>query len=393
MKKGIFLVFLVVFIGLAFSPVIWAEVGVTDTEIVLGTQMDLSGPAVGFCAPLKNAMLMQVEEVNQAGGIHGRKIRLVMDDNAYDPKKAVMAMNKQITRDSIFSAVGIFGTPTALSCLPITTRKKIPALFPVSASGRFHTPFNRYSFILYASYTVQGRNIAKYWVENKKYKKIGLMYQDDEFGSEVRNGINTQLATYGLKLIAAEPYKRGATDFSSQIAKLKKADVQVVLLATVIRETVGALKEIRKIGWKVDVCTSSAAATHYVPILCMKSGFSADGTYALSSYPDSTSPDLPSAKEWAGKYKQKFGSPPQMTGYIGFDAIYFFRIAADRAGRDLTREKLIDALETFRNVPHPLGGSPITFSSKSHLGTKSYFMSQWKGMKLNQISDWISYEE
>jgi len=380
-------------LGMLLPSISAAEEGVTDTEIVLGSQQDLSGPAVAFGVAVKNGLEMRVREINEAGGIHGRKIKLIVEDHAYDPKKAVMLTNKMINLDKVFAFVAIFGTPAALAVLPTMTQKKIPALFPVSLSDQFHTPLNRYSFILYASYIVQGRNIAKYFVDTKKYTKFALMYQDDELGAEVQKGLTDQLALYNLKLVAAEPYKRGATDFSSQIANLKKADPQVVVLATVIRETVGALKEIRKLNWEVDVACTSASASHYVPILSQQSGFSADGTYILSSYPDPQATDLPSLKEWAKRYQEWFQKPPEMTCYPGYEAVHFFGVAAERAGRDLTREKLIDALETFKDVPTPLGGPPVSFSPTSHLGSKYYFMSQIKGGKFVKISDWISYEK
>ena len=105
------------------------------------------------------------------------------------------------------------------------------------------------------------------------------MYQDDEMGAIMLKGVKDQLAEFNLKLTAGESYKRGATDFSSQIAKLKKADTQLVVLATVIRETIGALKEAGKIGWKVDMSGMSPAFTKFVPLLSKKAGFSADGMY------------------------------------------------------------------------------------------------------------------
>jgi len=393
MKKGIFSVFLVVFIGLFFSPALWAEVGITDTEIILGSQQDLSGPIVAFGVTMKNGLVMRAREINEKGGIHGRQIKLLIEDNGYDPKKAVMLANKQINRDKIFSFISVLGTPTSLACFPIATRKKIPFLFPTTLSEKFHTPFNRYSFIAYASYVVQGRNIAKYFVETKKYKKIGLLYQDNDQGIEVLKGVKEQLATYDMKPSAAEPFKRGATTFSSQIAKLRKADVQVIVLAGVIREPVAALKEIHTIGWKVDLCCTSASMSHYVPILAKKSGISADGMYVMSSYPDPLTTKEPFLKAWAQRYKEWFGKPSTLTAYPGYDSVHWFGIAAERAGRNLTRENLIDALETFRNVETPLGGPPVTFTNKSHLGSKYYFMARVKGMMYERISDWISYEE
>ncbi len=391
MKKIIFFTVLALIVGLYGSNSL-AEVGVTDTEIVVGTQMDLSGPAVAFAVMVKNGMVMKAKEINDAGGIHGRKIRLVVEDNAYNPAKAVMLANKMINRDRVFCFIGVFGTPSALATLPITNRKKIPNMFAVGLSKKFSVPFNRLSFQAWGHYEIQGRNLSEYIVKVMKHKKIGLLYQDDDFGSEVLAGMKIQLAKYGLKVAAAEPYKRGATEFNTQIAKLKKADVEVIVLATIIRETVGALKEINKLNWKVDVVSTSAAFSHYVPYLAEKSGFTSDGTYFLGSYPDPRASQSPFLKKWTDEYTVMFGKPPSSPSYVGWDYIEWFAIAAERAGRNLTREKLIKAFETFDNVPSRLGGPPITFTSESHLGSKRYAMFQLKKGVFTKISGWLDID-
>lgn len=278
MKKFIFAVTLVFIAGLSFSGSLWAEVGVTDKEIVIGSIMDLSGPIVSLGVPIKNSMNMKVKEINDAGGIHGRKLRLVIGDDGYDPKKAIMAANKLITRDKVLCLVGNLGTPTVNAIAPIIKRKKVPLLFPNAFREELYNPPNRYIFVHNPSYIDQARTIATFFARDKGKKRFGLLYQDDDMGVETRTGLIDRLGKYNLKLIAAEPYKRGSTDFSSQIAKLKKADLDVLILATTPRETVGAVKEVRKIQWDVTLSTHGASASTYVPILAKKSGFSTDST-------------------------------------------------------------------------------------------------------------------
>ena len=221
------------------------------------------------------------------------------------------------------------------------------------------------------------------------------MYQDDEMGAIMKKGVEDQLATYNMKMAAAESYKRGATDFSSQIAKLKKADVQLVVLATVIRETVGALKEANKLGWKVDMCGMTPAFTKLVPGLCMRAGFSPDGFYCTSQTPMvSEDSPLKTVRDWWQRHKKMFGKDPDQPTIAGYSGIYFFSVAANRAGRDLTREKLVDALETFRNQTEPyFGSAPLTFTSTSHQGGFAVFMARVKGGKFIKISDFIDFRK
>jgi ABC-type branched-subunit amino acid transport system substrate-binding protein len=227
MKKVLIVTVLAVFIGFGLSgPAVSGEVGVTDNEIVIGSHQDLSGPIAGWGQQVKLGLEMRAREINEAGGIHGRKIRMIIEDSAYDPKKAIMVTNKMISRDKVFAFIGNMGSPTAGATKPIISRKKIPQMFPLTAASLFYDPYDRYSFAGFTPYYDQARIIVKWFKKEKNYTRFGLMFQDDEMGAIMKKGVVDELAAQGLKLTAAESYKRGATDFSSQIAKLKKADVQ-----------------------------------------------------------------------------------------------------------------------------------------------------------------------
>jgi ABC-type branched-subunit amino acid transport system substrate-binding protein len=371
MKKVLIVTVLAVFIGFGLSgPAVSGEVGVTDNEIVIGSHQDLSGPIAGWGQQVKLGLEMRAREINEAGGIHGRKIRMIIEDSAYDPKKAIMVTNKMISRDKVFAFIGNMGSPTAGATKPIISRKKIPQMFPLTAASLFYDPYDRYSFAGFTPYYDQARIIVKWFKKEKNYTRFGLMFQDDEMGAIMKKGVVDELAAQGLKLTAAESYKRGATDFSSQIAKLKKADVQIVVLATVIRETVGALKEAKQIGWKVDMCGMSPAYTKYVPGLCLKAGFSADGFYCVGQtpmiYKDSK---LKTVQDWWKKHVEWFDKDPDLPTSAGYAGVHYFAIAAQRVGKNLTREKLIDEMEKFKDEPDTIFGGPgYTFTPTNHQG-------------------------
>ena len=395
MKKLVFVSILGVIMVLGLFTGSKAEVGVTGNEIVVGSHLDLSGPISSWGIYMKTGLEMKAREINEAGGIHGRKIRLVIEDNAYDPKKAIMVTNKMISRDKVFAFLCNLGTPTALATKPIISNNKIPQMYPGTGAVKLFQPYDRYSFGGDTPYYDQARAVVKYFVEHKKYTKIGLMYQDDEYGETVKNGVEDQLATYNLKLLSAESYKRGATEFSSQITKLRKVDPQAVVLGTVMRETVGALKEAKEIGWKVDMGGMVPSQSKFVPELCEKAGFSADGYYCAAFtpyiYPDSP---LKSAKEAWERHVKWFGKEPDMGITVAYRALLFFEEAAKRAGRDLTREKFIDALETFREVPDTVfGGAPVTYTSTNHQGGSSVCIEQIQGGRFLKVSDFIDFRK
>jgi branched-chain amino acid transport system substrate-binding protein len=393
MKKALLILGLVLLVAIGIAGLALAEEGVTDTEIVVGSHQDLSGPIAGWGTQVKLGLEMRAREINEAGGIYGRKIKMIIEDNGYDPKKAIMVTNKMISRDHVFAFVGNMGSPTAGASKPIISGKKIPQMFPLTAASLFYDPYDRYSFLGFTPYYDQIRCIVKYFVEKKGLTKFGLMYQDDEMGAIMKKGFEDQLAAHKLKSLAEESYKRGDTVFSTQISKLQKADVQVVVLATVIRETVGALKEIKKLNWNVIAAGASPTYTHTVIDLCQKAGFSANGYYASGQtpyvYPDSP---YPSVKAFCKKHKEWFGKEPDLptaAGYVGLD---FFIKVAQKVGKDLTREKWIDAAEHYGVYKDEIfHGVDVTFTPTNHQGSFGAILTQVQGDKFVKVAD-VSYK-
>src|SRR3982075_3521482 len=230
--------------------------GISATEIVIGTHQDLSGPIKGWGVPVSNGMKMAIEEVNAAGGINGRKIKLVLEDSGYDPKKAVLATQKMVERDKIFAMIGPMGSPTVLAAQDILLEAGVLQLFPLTAAEftfKFDPtkPQERLKFNNLLPYVESTRAALKWMMEAKKFAKPCIMHQDDEYGKNVLDGFTLQLAAMKVPAASVTSYKRGASDFSAQVAKMKSDGCDMVVLGTVIRETIGAMSEAKKLGWDV----------------------------------------------------------------------------------------------------------------------------------------------
>ena len=220
--------------------------GISASEIVIGTHQDLSGPIKGWGVPVSNGMKMAVEEINAAGGVQGRKIRLVVEDSGYDPKKAVLASQKLIERDKIFAMVGPMGSPTVLAAQDILLDAGVLQLFPLTAAEftfKFDPakPQERLKFNNLLPYVESTRAALKYMMEWKNFKKPCIMHQDDEYGKNVLDGFNQQLTAMKVQPASITSYKRGASDFSAQVAKMKSDGCDLVVLGAVLRETIGAM--------------------------------------------------------------------------------------------------------------------------------------------------------
>src|SRR3569623_1594057 len=201
-------------------------------------------------------MKMAAEEINAAGGINGRKIRLVIEDSGYDPKKAVLASQKLIERDKIFAMVGAMGSPTVLAAQDILLDAGVLQLFPLTAAEftfKFDPakPQERLKFNNLLPYVESTRAAVKYMVEWKNFKKPCIMHQDDEYGKNVLDGIHQPLPAMQLQPASVTSYKRGASDFCAQFAKMKSDGCDLVVRGTILRETIGAMGEAMKLGWDV----------------------------------------------------------------------------------------------------------------------------------------------
>ena len=219
--------------------------GINKTEIVVGTIQDLSGPLAGYGKQARNGMQLRIEELNEQGGVHGRRIKLLVEDSGYDPKKAVLAAQKLVNQDKIFIMAGHLGTAQNNAAMPIQFEKNVINFMPLTAAREMYDEPNKLKYALLSSYYDQMRITLPKMVKDKNAKKVCIIYQDDEFGLEVLRGVEAGLKTVSMELTEKTSFKRGSTDFSSQVAKMKASACDLVVLGTIIRETIGTVAESR----------------------------------------------------------------------------------------------------------------------------------------------------
>ena len=372
------------------APQALAQVqGVSDDEIVLGSHQDLSGPINFFGVPMKNGLEMAADEINAAGGIHGRMIRVIVEDSAYDPKKAVLGTQKLLGRDKIFAMIASLGTPTSAATMPLVLKKGLPHLFPMSPADMFYKPHDPLKFGYFTPYYDSMRVGMSYLVEKNGYTKVGILYQDDGYGENVKLGVTDQLEAMDMALVSETTYKRGATDFATQIAKLRADGVDFVALGTVIRETVGAVKTARAMGWDVDFLVSGAG---YAQTVAALGGEAMNGLYSAGQteipYRDTASAEV---QAWMDRYEERFDTPAGIEAAYTYGAMYLFAEGAKNAGRDLTPESLVAGLEQISGYRDIFGSPAITYTSASHLPRTKGFVAQIKDGRWHTISDILAY--
>jgi len=332
-----------------------ADQGVSSNEILLGTIQDLSGPLAGYGKAVRNGVQMRIDEINEQGGINGRKLRLVTEDSGYDPKRAVLAAQKLVNQDKIFMLLAHIGTAQNNAAMPVLFDKNIVNFMPVTAAREMYEPFNRLKYANFATYYDQMRSALPILIKEKKLTKVCVIHQDDEFGLEVFRGAETAMKTLNMEFAEKTSFKRGATDFSSQVARMKSAGCEMVVLGTIIRETVGTIAEARKNGFNPLFIGSSAA---YSDLIHKLGGKATEGMYATMTVPH---PYLDEASKpiaaWAGKYKAKFTDDPTVLSVYGYVIVDAFIRGAQKAGPNLTTDSFIKAMDTM-TLPTDIFGSP-----------------------------------
>jgi branched-chain amino acid transport system substrate-binding protein len=364
--------------------------GVTQTEIVLGMHTDLSGPAATYGVSSSNAVKMRFDEVNAAGGIHGRKIRLIIEDTQYQVPRAVQAGTKLIDRDRIFAMVAPLGTSMNNALFKDQFKAGVPNLFPLSAARSMYSPFHRLKFYGAASYVDQVRAGINYFVTQKGKKAICAMYQDTDFGKEVLDGVQMQVDELKLKLVEVTSHKPTDQDFTAQITKLKSAGCELVVLGTIVRDSIVPYATARKVGWTEVEFLGSAAA--YDLFVAAAQGGVTEGLYAMGltdmPYRDKLTP---AGQSWFDRYKERFRADPNIGAVYGQVAADLTVIGLDRGGPDMTLENFVNGLESIKNYRDIFNGPELTFGPDRHQGASSSFLAVVRGGRWVRLTDPLSF--
>ncbi len=360
--------------------------GVTKEEITLGSIQDLSGPLAGFGKQIRLGMNLRVDEINEQGGVNGRKIKLLVEDSKYDPKNAVLAAQKLVNQDKIFAMVGHLGTAQNMAAMPVQFQKNVLNFFPITAAREMYEPFHKLKYSFAATYFDQMKDSLPALVKEKGAKKVCSVYQDDEFGLEVVRGAKEGLKSIGMEMAEETSFKRGATDFGSQMQKLAAAQCDLVVLGTIIRETIGTVGTARKLGFNPTFMGSSAA---YTDLIHKLGGPAMNGIYATMTVQN---PYLDDASQpvrfWANKYKTKFNEDPTVFSVYGYNLIDTFAKAASKAGGNLTTDSFIKVMDTLTVPTDIFGSAPASFSPTKRLGSNASRLSQITDGKWKVVKDY-----
>ncbi len=362
--------------------------GITKSEIVFGAHSDLSGPAATYGVSSTNGVKMRFDAVNEAGGIHGRKIKFIIEDAAYQVPKAVQACNKLINRDKVFAFIVAIGTPMNNACFKDQLAANVPSLFPITAARSMYEPLHPLKFQANASYVDQVRAGVEYMVKQKGKKAICSMYQDTDFGKEVHEGVVIQTQKLGLKILETTTHKPTDQDFTAPITKLRQANCDLVVMGTIVRDSIVPYATARKMGWN-EVEFLGSSATYDVAVAAAPG---TDGLYTMGlaamPYADSENPAM---RTFVAQYKEKFKIDPNIGAVYGYNAADLTVAALDKAGPNLTLETFTKAMESIKGFRDRFGGPELNFAADKHLGSAEAFLVVSKGGKWVKLTEPLGF--
>ena len=357
------------------------KIGVTDTEIKIGSWQIFSGPQAASKVQ-NDAYEGYFKKLNDEGGINGRKITWVAYDDGYDPSRTPGVAKKLVEEDKIFAFVGAPGTPNNLAVMQYVLEKKVPNFFPQTGSSRWSTPLNRTYFGLSTNYTVDGTLLAEYAIKEMNAKKIATIFQDDAFGREGADGFKATFEKLGIKTIVDIGVQPGDSDYSSAVLKLQQSDPDVVCQYIISSSAAKLANECQKQGFTKPFVGSYVTPD---PSFLKLAGEAAEGYVFGSVFPlaDSDDPGVKNYIDVMNKYE-----PQTVIGVLnewGYANAETFGQVLKTAGKNLTRSRLIAAAESIKGWSGDVAKS-VNYSATDHRGITSIFLVQVKGGKLVQIA-------
>lgn len=354
--------------------------GVSKSEIKLGGVFALSGPARLIMEPYEQGIRIVFNKVNADGGIHGRKINWILDDDGYQPARTLAGVKKLVERDNVFLLFGNLGTPTTKAAMPYVDQAKVPYFVAVASPE----PISRYTFGLMANYDQVMYQVAKYMIQKGGVKKLGYLYQNDDLGTVGRIGVERALKELNMPLAADVGYERGTNDYSTQVLKLRDAGVDGVVSMGIGPATANGVKQALGIGYKPLWGTFSVGGAAVMQQLL---GPQVEGM-VFGSEIDTQFADSASAREVKALLAKDYPNVPVDWGtMIGYAHGKLIVEALKAAGPNPTREGVIAAVE---GKTIDLGVmAPVSYAPNKRTAANAIAVFQWKGGKAQRMTDWV----
>ena len=352
-----------------------SETGVTPTEIVIGGTTPLSGPASAYQSVAKGAAAY-FRYVNAKGGVNKRKITYIYKDDAYDPSKTVDVTRELVQQDKVFAIFNSLGTEHNLAIRGYLNALKIPQLFVASGATTFGRDYKQYPWTIgyQPNYRAEGTIYGRYLVKHSPKARIGVLYQNDDYGTDMLKGLTIGLGSKAKQIVSKQSYDVTDPDVQSQIAKLKASKANTLMLFATPKFAIQSYVYASKLSWKPQAYVNAVSSAANIMGLstAATSRKQTEGTLSIVFLKDPTDTTWRSDKGVklyrSIMKKYKGGNPNDVYAVYGMSVAHTFVEALKKAGKNPTRASIMKAATSLniRNDPFLLPGISVKTSASDH---------------------------
>jgi ABC-type branched-subunit amino acid transport system substrate-binding protein len=355
-------------------------------------KIGFTGPSSGAMSLLgqgvRDGVQVYVDYINDQGGVNGRKIELIAEDDGYEPMRSLAGAKKLSEQDHIVALVAPTGTPGTAAMLPYVQERKLPLIAPYAFSHKLTTPVQKYVFTSLPEVRLQADLLGTYLVKTLKHDKIAVIYQNDDFGQDALAGFDARMQKLNVKE-AKLPFDRGTTNFSGVVAQAKESGATDVVFFGIPRDAALVMREANKMGWKPQFSGHNAFGDPQTFQLAGQALVNGAIAVAVMEPLDSKKPAVQEFIARQKKYLPK--STPTTYSMHGYTAAMIFVEALKHVPGEPTGDKVATALEQMKNFDTGLM-APLTYSPTNHAGSNAVAFMRAENGKWVINTDWMQAE-
>jgi branched-chain amino acid transport system substrate-binding protein len=366
----------------SFSPS-GNKTGISEDQILIGSSLALGGHAGYLGTQMLHGALSYINHVNDSGGVHKRKIKLISLDDGYEPARCLYNTQQLILTSKVFSLFCYVGTPTTVRIIPLVNEAKIPLVGMFTGASRLRHPENKYLINIRASYYQETKAAVDMIVKEMNLNRVAVFYQYDEYGFDGLRGAEIALKQYDLKPVAKGSYVRGTLDVEAGLDKIIESDAQAVIMIGTYNPCAKFIKIAKNRNFFPVFHNVSFVGSKE---LARRLGNAGEDVYVTQVVPppkqsgsDST---LPGVNEYIALLAKYY--PDSKPSFVGLEGYINARVLVEglkRAGRDITRENFIEAIESINDFDLGILNK-LTFGKNDYQGLDRVYFTKIKNGEL-----------